>query len=309
MRGYGHEADGITLVPEEAKYLGAAAERLLSEEEKTTLAATAEWMTENAGPTVFGRPWSPTTLRRRLLNPAIAGLRRNAEGELVNGPAEPIIERETFEKLEELFGGNRKAGGSGASDYVHLLAGGAAECVLCDQPLVSRSTANGGRGYVCETSGCGKVRISAAPLDQYVSERGLARLARPSSLKRLKEVRDRVAADAAQGEKTIEDLKKHKEQLARDYGARLLNKTQFLVAKEEVEEQRKAALADVRRGKFLDQLPELTLDSIVEWWNETAGPEQKRTLLQLIVRTVRVGPATVRGSRRFDEDRFSIAYW
>jgi hypothetical protein len=307
MRGYGHEADGITRVPEEAKYLAAAAEQLLSGE--VTLAATAEWMTENAGPTVFGRPWSSTTLRRRLLNPAIAGLRRNAEDELVDGPAEPIIDRETFEKLDELFSGNRKSGGGSGIQRVHLLAGGAAECVLCDGLLVSRSTANGGRGYVCETPGCGKVRISADPLDTYVSERALARLARPSSLKRLEEVRDRVAAEAAQGEETIKELKEHKEQLARDYGARLLNKTQFLAAKEAAEEQRRTAMAAVRRGRFLDELPELTLEAIVEWWNERAGAEQKRTLLQLVVRTVRVGPATVRGSRKFDEDRFSIAYW
>ncbi|WP_344014588.1 hypothetical protein [Streptomyces thermospinosisporus] len=36
--------------------------------------------------------------------------------------------------------------------------------------------------------------------------------------------------------------------------------------------------------------------------------EQRRNLVQLVVREVRVGPATVRGSRKFDEARFEI-FW
>ncbi|MFF2566753.1 recombinase family protein [Streptomyces sp. NPDC058084] len=305
MRAYGHETDGVTAVPEEAAHLVAAARRLL--EEKKTLAETAEWMTENAGPTVSGKPWAPTTLRRRLQNPAVAGLRENAEGELVPGPAQPLIDRETFDSLRELFQENKKGQGT-KPKHVHYLSGGAGTCRLCKKPLVSRSTANGGRGYVCETEGCGKVRISAEPLDEYVGERVVARLASPAQLKRLAAIRDRFAAEAREAERFLKGLREHKEELAAAYGAKDLTLGEFKAAKAALEEKRAGAMAASRRGKALEELPELTPEGVETWWNETAGREQRRNLVQLVVREVRVGPATVRGSRRFDESRFEILW-
>ncbi|MCH5677968.1 recombinase family protein [Streptomyces gilvus] len=305
MRAYGHDTDGVTAVPEEAAYLVAAAKLLL--EEKRTLRETAAWMTENAGPTVSGRPWAPTTLRRRLRNPAIAGLRENAEGELVPGPAEPLVDRGTFDALQELFEGNQKSQGD-KPRHVHYLSGGLSTCALCKQPLTPRSTANGGRGYVCESEGCGKVRISAEPLDEYVGDRVVARLAGSAQLKRLAAIRDRFAAEAQEAERFLKELRGHKEELAKAFGARELNLGEFRAAKAALEKRRGEAMAAVRRGKALDELPELTPQGVETWWHETAGREQRRNLVQLTVREVRVGPATVRGSRRFDEGRFEI-FW
>ncbi|MER6010217.1 recombinase family protein [Streptomyces bluensis] len=305
MRAYGHDTDGVTAVPEEAAYLAAAAKRLL--DEKKTIAETAEWMTENAGPTVSGRPWSPTTLRRRLRNPAIAGLRENAEGELVPGPAEPLVDRETFDALQQLFQENQRGQGS-KPKHVHYLSGGPGTCALCRQALVPRSTANGGRGYVCESEGCGKVRISAEPLDEYVGDRVVARLASTAQLKRLAAIRDRLAAGAREADRFLKELQGHKEDLARAFGGKELNLGEFRAAKAALEKRRGEAMAAVRRGKALDELPELTPRGVETWWNETAGREQRRNLIQLTVREVRVGPATVRGSRKFDEARFEI-FW
>ncbi|WP_149183276.1 recombinase family protein [Streptomyces sp. TRM49041] len=305
MRAYGHETDGVTAVPEEAAYLAAAAERLL--EGAATLADTAQWMTETAGPTVFGRPWSPTTLRRRLRNPGIAGLRENADGELVKGPAEPLVDRDTFDALQELFTRNERGQGSKPA-HVHLLSGGTAVCDLCDSPLVSRSTANGGRGYVCETAGCGKVRIAAEPLDKYVAERAIARLGRAGMMKRLADLRDGFVAESEEAARFLDGLRSHKDELARAFGAKDLSLGEFKKAKEALEARRSQAMAAMRRGKYLGELPELTVEALVEWWNETAGQEQRRALLQLIVAEVRVGPAAVRGSRRFDETRFDILW-
>ncbi|MER6076950.1 recombinase family protein [Streptomyces sp. NPDC001833] len=304
MRAYGHDTDGVTAVPEEAVHLAAAAKRVLAGH---TIADTADWMTENAGPTVSGRAWSPTTLRRRLRNPAVAGLRENAEGELVKGPAEPLLDRETFDALQELFTRNGRSQGT-KPKHVHYLSGGIATCKLCKKPLVARSTANGGRGYVCEGEGCGKVRISAEPLDEYVGDRVVASLASPARLKRLAAIRDRFSAEAREAERFQQELRGHKEELAQAFGAKDLNLSEFRAAKAALEERRGEAMAAVRRGRALDELPELTPQGVETWWNETAGREQHRNLVQLTVREVRVGPATVRGSRKFDETRFEI-FW
>lgn len=159
MRAYGHDTDGVTAIPEEGRWLDAAAKRLLTGEH--TLASVTEWMTENAGLTVFGSKWSATTLRRRLLNPAIAGLRRDADGELVPGPAEKLIEPETFAALEEYFAPKKRS--AGAEQHTHLLSGGAVTCVLCETTMVSRATGNAGRsrGYVCEAEDA--ARSASAP--------------------------------------------------------------------------------------------------------------------------------------------------
>ena len=304
MRAYGHETDGVTAVSEEAAYLAAAAKRLLDEQ---TLASTADWMTENAGPTVSGRPWSTTTLRRRLRNPAIAGLRENADGELVKGPAEKLVDRETFDALQELFTRNERGQGD-KPKHVHYLSGGIATCGLCRSALVSRSTANGGRGYVCETEGCGKVRISAEPLDEYIGERVLAHLKDKARLKWLGVVRDQFAAEAKKAAVFLEQLTAHKAELARAYGVKDLTLADFKEAKAALDGKRKEAMALVRRGKALEELPELTPDGLEKWWTATASREQRRALVQLVVAEVRVGPATVRGSRRFDEARFDIEW-
>ncbi|MFF3060155.1 recombinase family protein [Streptomyces sp. NPDC057909] len=304
MRAYGHETDGVTAVPEEAAHLVAAARRLLDEE---TLTSTVDWMTANAGPTVSGRAWSTTTLRRRLRNPAVAGLRENADGELVKGPAEPLIDRETFDALQELFTRNERGQGD-KPKHVHYLSGGIATCALCQGPLVSRSTANGGRGYVCEAEGCGKVRISAEPLDEYIGERVLAHLKDKARLKWLVAIRDQFAAEAKRAAVFLEQLAAHKAELARAYGAKDLTLAEFKAAKAALEGKRTEAMSKVRRGKALDELPELTPEGLEEWWHATAGREQRRALVQLVVAGVRVGPATVRGSRRFDEARFDIEW-
>ncbi|MGI5401893.1 recombinase family protein [Streptomyces sp. CA-135486] len=292
----------MTAIPDEAAYLAAAARRLLDEK---TLASTVDWMTEHAGPTVSGRPWSTTTLRRRLRNPAIAGLRENADGELVKGPAEPLIDRETFDALQELFTRNERGQGD-KPKHVHYLSGGIATCGLCRHPLVSRSTANGGRGYVCEAEGCGKVRISAEPLDDYVGERVLAHLQDKARLKWLVAIRDQFTAEAKKAAVFLEQLTAHKAELARAYGTKDLTLAEFKAAKAALDGKRKEAMSAERRGKALEELPKLTPEGLEEWWTATAGRGQKRTLVQLVVAEVRVGPATVRGSRRFDEARFDI---
>lgn len=310
MRAYGHENDGITRVPHEAEHLAAAARKLL-EEEDATLGGVAEWMTQEAGPTVFGRPWSPTTLRRRLRNPAIAGLRRNAEGELVDGPADPLLSderseaRKVFEALDEYF--SKKERGK-VPQHVYLLSSGTATCDLCESELVSRSSSKGARGYMCEAEGCGKIWISAPPLDEYVAERVRARLARPNTLRKLAALRDQVLQQASEATRTVAELEAQKEELSKALGANELTVKDFQAARKELDRLRRSALEVQRRGKYVEELPELTEDGLTEWWYETAGAEQRRVLVQLVVAEVRVEPAARRGSNKFDEERFTIRY-
>ncbi|MGN5379047.1 recombinase family protein [Streptomyces lasalocidi] len=310
MRAYGHENDGITRVPHEAEHLAAAARKLLNEED-VTLGAVAEWMTKEVGPTVSGRPWAPTTLRRRLRNPAIAGLRRNAEGELVDGPAEPLLShdraeaREMFEALDKYF--SKKERGQ-VPQHVYLLSSGTALCDVCDAELVSRSSSKGARGYMCEAEGCGKIWISAPPLDEYVADRVLARLSRPNTLRKLSALRDQVLEQAQEATQTLTELESRKDELTKALGANELTVKDFQAAKKELDRLRRSALDVQRRGKYVEELPELTEEGLTEWWHKTAGSEQRRTLVQLVVAEVRVEPATRRGSNKFDEDRFTITY-
>jgi len=91
-------------------------------------------------------------------------------------------------------------------------------------------------------------------------------------------------------------------------GAKELTVKDFQNAKKELDRLRRSLLELQRRGKYVEELPELTEEGLTKWWHETAGAEQRRVLVQLVVAEVRVEPATRRGSNRFDEERFTIGY-
>ncbi len=306
MRAYGHETDGVTAVPDEAAHLAAAAARLL--EEKKTLADTADWMTENAGPTVSGRPWAPTTLRRRLQNPAIAGLKENAAGELVPGPAEQLIDRETFDALQKLFEENKKGQGTSRSTSTTCRAGRRprprAGSHWCPGPQRTADGDTSARPRAVGRCGSPPSRWTSTSESEWSP---VYRVRRTSSV--WPALRDKYVNEAREAERFLkEELSDHKTELAHAFGAKDMNLSEYRTAKAALEVRRTEAMAAVRRGKALEQLPELTPKGVETWWNETAGREQRRNLVQLVVREVRVGPATVRGSRKFDEARFEI-FW
>lgn len=119
--------------PVEAPRIKEAVERLLSGESQY---AVLEWLkaTGNA-------PTTPTTLRRALLNPALAGLRQH-QGDIVGKASWPaIITEDQYEQLKSRDRRMRATYGTSSPrgrEPVHLLSG-IAKCGVCGEGLRHRS--------------------------------------------------------------------------------------------------------------------------------------------------------------------------
>lgn len=156
------------LDPGEAPRVREAVERLLNGESQY---AVLEWLTESDG----YAPTTPTTLRRALLNPALAGLRQH-QGEVVGPASWPgIITPKQHEQLKArdrrmraTFGFNSPPG----PEPKYLLSG-IAKCGVCGEGLRHRAKEGRKPYYTCRK---GHVSRLVDMLDQAVESEIFNRL-------------------------------------------------------------------------------------------------------------------------------------
>ncbi len=165
----------MTINEAEAAVLREAARRVLAGESFRGVALDLS----NRGLGPRGKRWAGGgNLAQRLVAPHAAGLRAH-HGEVVPGVWEPILDRETWERLRALRADPSRRTRVGAPARM-LLTGGIGRCGKCGAPLRARP-ANGRRRYGCPPEGnhgygCGGVAREADPLDAYVTEAVLVRL-------------------------------------------------------------------------------------------------------------------------------------
>jgi site-specific DNA recombinase len=154
--------------PVEAPRVGEAVERLLAGE---TQYSVLEWLKATEG----YAPTTPTTLRRALLNPALAGLRQH-QGEVVGKASWPaIITKEQHEQLKSrdrrmraMYGYNSQPG----PEPMYLLSG-IAKCGVCGDGLRYRAKQGRKPFYACQK---GHVSRLADMLDKAVEAEIFKRL-------------------------------------------------------------------------------------------------------------------------------------
>lgn len=165
--------DGITHVPEEAEAIRDAAKRILAGESAYSIARS--W-NEAGLTTATGGAWQARKLKDLLRQPRIAGLREH-RGEIVGEAVwEPIIDRETWERLKVRLDRDRVGV---ARPRSYLLGADLLRCG-CGAPMKSNPI-KGVRGYLC-TAGPGKCarRIQADPVEEIVKGALFERLDRPA---------------------------------------------------------------------------------------------------------------------------------
>jgi site-specific DNA recombinase len=171
-RPYGHTEDWTALVPEEARRLRGAAERIIEGETPTKI--TNDWNTRGI-PTVMGRPWLPDTLKNILLSPRMVAQREYGGTlfDLVDVP--PILERETWErvcaKLDTVPLPRSKA--------VSRLLSGILICPNCRYTMSGNSSAKGDPRYACrkrpgKPDACGGTGALCTPVDAKVGAEVIA---------------------------------------------------------------------------------------------------------------------------------------
>ena len=313
-RLYGFDNQALTRVrAEERQVVREAVGRLRAGQLPPEVVA---WMNAEGHRGTLGGEWTTMTFGRLLDNPAIAGLERDPKtGELREVPGrERLIEPEEFVWLQENRPtrlGSHRSGQSREDDYEYLLTGGLSVCGQCGQQMTGGRTSAGTPSYRCPTTfegrgGCGKVRITASLLEEYVAEHVLGELMRPGAQAALEEARARLAAEATEVRTRITDLEKARTELAEPYEGRQLSRAAFGAADKRIGDSLKK---ERDRLRFLEQIVDVPLggvEDLARWW-EHAPHSSKRSLVVLLVEKVLVHPARARGVRDVD-DRVTLAW-
>ncbi len=282
---------------------GAASRRLAG----SNKADVAKWMNAEGYRGTRGAEWTSMTVGRLLRTPMIAGLAEDPEGNLTETGKSSIITPEEFRQLRELDK-KESAGAPAAEDaYEYAYTGGLTTCGLCAHAMTGAPSNAGSPGYRC-SSGCGKVRIGAAVLEDYVDEYLIAELLRPGTKAALKAARTQLAAETEKVRARIEELRHAGSQLAEDYLANVITRATLL----EVERQAKTETKELRtRLRFLEQAteaPEIDdVDKLITWW-EHAPARSKRGIASLLLTAIEVNSASAQGIRTIEPGRVVLRW-
>lgn len=307
-RCYGYSLDGTTIVEDEAEVLRDVADRIIRGE---SLRQVCQTLNDAGVVTTLGKQWHPTSLRRLISNPRLAGKRLH-KGKVTSGNWPPILteqgQRQVEAKLDERTTVHHKKPDAGHPRR-YLLTGGLLICGLCGSPLMSQPSRGNKRGYVCrkgpDLPGCGKIRIIADPIETEVAERVLARIASPSIRRRLAA---KLQTDGEFGGdrllERISDEEGRLTELAIDYADRKIGRVEFHAARDRIQQRIDDLRSAANGAARMRTLPGLDADSLAEWW-VNASLTERRDLVSLVLDHVEVGKATRFGPVGLDSDRLS----
>lgn len=176
-RPFGYERDRMTLVESEAVVIREIVERFLARESMTSI---VQWVIDSAIPTVDGGVWRTITLRQIITNARIAGWRMHNGERIARAQWPAIVDVDAFERV--LAEDHRRKATGWRPARRHLLSG-LLRCGRCGNRLYSTTRNGGRRVYVCakgnDHGGCGKLSVSAAPVEEWIAEAVLLRLDGP----------------------------------------------------------------------------------------------------------------------------------
>lgn len=149
-RPFGWAEDKLTLEPTEAELIRDAANRVIDGVPLREIAR--QWCLAGV-PTSRGKTWTHTTLRRLLKRPRLAGWRTHhdrivldAAGRPVRGVWEPLLDQDTFDRLQVALARDGRGGGRrGARRY---LLTGIVRCGVCGGRM-NGTTTKTGYAYTC----------------------------------------------------------------------------------------------------------------------------------------------------------------
>ncbi|GAA4126889.1 recombinase family protein [Nocardioides fonticola] len=232
-RPFGYEADFVTINPTEAQIVREVAARYIAGE---SLRSVATDLNARGIPTVRGSEWRTSTLRNVLVNPRYAGQRVH-RGQIV-GPGiwEPILSMEDHRRILAVSAEKQRAGRRTPQRY---LLSGLLRCSRCGKPMYSSARVNR-RRYVCiagpDHGGCGRMTISAEPVEEILAEAVLYRLDSPDLIAAMTG-RDSTDAQTQAVTAEYDAAQARMEELATMYGAGEITKTEWLTAKRPLQQR------------------------------------------------------------------------
>lgn len=292
---------GLVEHPERAELVREAARRVLQGD---TLYAIVKdfnargFKTAPSASAPQGKRWSPGTLKRALLSPALIGQRRHrAALHPAQWPA--LLDEETWKRVHDILSDPRRAertGGFRSTARKQALSGLAVcGCQCSGQPCGSKlyTQPYGGKStLVCASAlgGCGHIRINYQPLERRVlDEVG----------RRLDDVGPPVTAvsaeQAEQEEQTRQLVAADETRLARlqdDYVDGLFDRDTFVRQQQRLADRlghNRAVLADLQRDRMARDMP-TTRAEFDQAWTDLRDLDRRAAMLGHFVDRVVVKP-------------------
>ncbi|GAA2084981.1 hypothetical protein GCM10009759_04420 [Kitasatospora saccharophila] len=251
----------------------------------------------------LGAEFTGQTVARLFRNPAIAGLKREPDGSLVDAGHPRILTPEQFAQLEERDAEDAKkkssdSGGEATDAYEYVYGSSdLVVCGLCGAYFHGLRTNSGHPGYCCSAAPradrpgtCGRVRISAQLLEDHLGEQLVARLSLPATQRDLEDAREDARTLAAELRKELDDLNAGVDSLAGMVLRHEITASSAKSAKTDAKRQQKELARRIRVLERAAATPVTgSVPELVAWWN-SASVEAKAGLAQLMLYRVDVFP-------------------
>jgi site-specific DNA recombinase len=305
-RLFGYSKLPRTIIEDEAAVIRELVQRLLAGESVRSLTSWAN----SVSVTPTGRQWTQQTLRGMLLSPALAGQRVYRGVVVATGRWEPILDRPTWEAVNAFLRDPSRVTPRGRPS-TWLLAS-MVECGRCHQTMVVHyrpKNRGGAREYLCfkkpGTPACGLTTIAAEALEALIEEVFLQELAK----ERLDQALAAHGSVVAELHQQREVIRAKFAEVGEMFDADEIDRAEYLARRAKLTERRGKVQADLDRHLQRSILKELPTGEaeLREWWATTATADMKQSVMRACLRSVVVGPASVRGGR-FDSNRLLPPY-
>jgi site-specific DNA recombinase len=292
-RAFGLTGDWSEVVPDEARLIRSAAERVLSGDSLRSI--VMDWRKEGVI-TSTGRPWSTAALRGLLLQPRLYGVRVHEGHAVAKGTWPAILDETTCRRLTAVLTDPRRRSGRPIRSY---LLTGFLRCGKCGGRMRSTHPKGGKRKYSCppKPEGCNGTAILADDAECEVAAQVLTAMDSPK-------LQDRLGNEDGPAEELAEAIAADEmklEELAHEWASNRITRPEWLVARDGVQ-----ARLEQSRGRLAEsavQVPMVPGDLAGRWDDLTF--EERRQVLSAVVDWITVAPAT-RGRHFFDPTRLAV---
>lgn len=311
--GYRRVEGRIEQVPEEVEAVREAYAAYLS-------GRSYQWIADDFNAkgrtTTLGYPWRADHILELMRNPRLAGIvvYKGEEMPDVEPSWEPIIDRRTWQDLQEVRSGRKKAGAPSAGKPRHFLSGFAV-CGVCGDRLygnyMTRPPKKDGtrpqyRVYECVKNKC--INISGDPLDTFIEKVVLGRLGDKKVLKAL-----RATPDLAPLEGELSELRRNRSNVADLVGEGLLSRREARAKLEDLGHRIERVQSRLNALRAESPLTDLAMSrTIPSRWRKLGVVERRRVISDLgLTITVNRGQRgkvfrDAEGNRTINPDRLMI---
>ena len=304
-RPYGHTADWMQIVPDEAAHLRTAAARVLAGDSVRSVCSN---FNERGITTSTGGRWTNQTMKRMLRSARISG-RREHKGVITSDGVFPgIISVEDSDRLRAMLTKPGAASRSGRTPRSYLLTEGLIRCGLCNTPMVSRPRGDKSPRYVCSTDpgvgGCGSMATMAEPVESLVRDAVLQRLDTPELTAALVDAR-RADTEIDQLHTQVSGDEQKLDQLATDYGDDTISHREWGAARRPIRERIDSAKRRLSRISATHRIDQYAGHSkaLADTWDDLPLT-RRHAIIKTVLDYVVVNPG-VKGRNTFDPSRFT----